>query len=50
LERRSTISLAAAELVSVVEVGDIDDALKVVGLCELGDDLVDLIADLFVAL
>jgi hypothetical protein len=42
--------LAAAELVSIVEVGDIDVALEVVGLGELGDDLVDLIADLFVAL
>ena len=34
----------------VVEVGDVDHALEVVGLGELGDDLVDLVADLLVAL
>ena len=42
--------LALAELVGVVEVGDVDHALEVVGLGELGDDLVDLVADLLVAL
>ena len=42
--------LALAELVRVVEVGDVDHALEVVGLGELGDDLVDLVADFLVAL
>ena len=42
--------LALAELVLIVEVGDVDDALQIVGLGELGDDLVDLVADLLVAL
>ena len=42
--------LALAELVGVVEVGDVDDALEIVGLGELADDLVDLVADLLVAL
>ncbi len=34
----------------VVEVGDIDHALEVVRLSELGDNLVHLLADLFIAL
>ena len=42
--------LALAQLVGVVEVGDVDHALEVVRLGELGDDLVDLVADLLVAL
>ena len=42
--------LALAELVRVVEVGDVDHALEIVGLGELGDDLVHLVADLLVAL
>ena len=42
--------LALAELVGVVEVGDVDHALEVVRLGELGDDLVDLVADFLVAL
>jgi len=42
--------LARAELAFVVEVGLVDDALEVVGLGESGDDLVDLVADLLVAL
>ena len=42
--------LALAELVLVVEIGLVDDALEIVGLGELGDDLVDLVADLLVAL
>jgi hypothetical protein len=41
--------LALAELVGVVEVGDVDHALEVVGLGEPGDDLVDPVADLLVA-
>ena len=42
--------LALAQLCRIVEVGLIDHALEVVGLGELGDDLVDLVADLLVAL
>ena len=42
--------LAVAELLLVVEVGQVDDLLQVVGLGELADDLVDLVADLLVAL
>jgi len=42
--------LAAPELVAVVEVGLVDDTLKVVGLGELADDLVDLVGDLLVAI
>ena len=42
--------LALAELLLVVEVGQVDDLLQIVGLGELADDLVDLVADLLVAL
>lgn len=42
--------LALAELFFVVEVGQVDDALETVGLGELGEDLVDLLADLLVPL
>jgi len=42
--------LAAAELVLVVEVGLVNDALKIVGLGQLADNRVDLVADLLVAL
>ena len=43
--------LALAELFLVVEVGDVDRALEaVVGVGQLADDLVDLVADLLVAL
>ena len=42
--------LARAELRGVVEVGLVDDALEVVGLGEIADDLVDPVADLLVAL
>ena len=42
--------LALAELLLVVEVGQVDDLLQVVGLGEPADDLVDLVADLLVAL
>ena len=42
--------LAGAEFAFVVEVGLIDDILEIVGLGELTDDLVDLVADLLVAL
>ena len=42
--------LALAELLLVVEVGQVDDASQVVGFGELGDDLVDPVADLLVAL
>ena len=42
--------LALAELLLVVEVGQVDDLLQVVGLGELADDLVDPVADLLVAL
>jgi len=42
--------LSAAELVLVVKIGLIDHALEVIRLGEPTDDLVDLIADLFVAL
>ena len=42
--------LARAELGSVVEVGLVDDPLEVVGLGEIGNDLVDPVADLLVAL
>lgn len=41
---------AASELVLVVEVGFVDDALEVVGLSQLADDLVDLVTDLLVTL
>ena len=41
---------AAAQLVRVVEVGDVDRTLEVVGLGQPGDDLVDLVADLLVPL
>jgi hypothetical protein len=41
--------LALAELLLVVEVGQVDDLLKVIGFGELGDDLVDPVADLLVA-
>jgi hypothetical protein len=49
LESRSCISLPA-QLALVVEVGLVDDALEVVGLGQPADDLVDLVADLLVAL
>ena len=42
--------LALAELLLVVEVGQVDDLLQIVGLGELADDLVDPVADLLVAL
>jgi hypothetical protein len=42
--------LALAELVVIVEIGDVDHALETVGLSEPGDDLVDPVADLLVAL
>ena len=42
--------LALAQLVGVVEVGHIDHALEVVRLRQAADDLVDLLADLLVAL
>ena len=42
--------LALAELLLVVEVGQVDDLLEIVGFGELADDLVDLVADLLVAL
>ena len=42
--------LARAELALVIEVGLVDDALEIVGLREEADDLVDLVADLLVAL
>ncbi len=41
---------AAAQLRLVVEVGDVDHALQVVGFRQPADDLVDLVADLRVAL
>ena len=41
---------AAAQLVRVVEIGDVDRTLEVVGLGQPGDDLVDLVADLLVPL
>ena len=41
---------ARAEFALVVEIGLIDDALEVVGLGEVADDLVDPVADLLVAL
>ncbi len=42
--------LAPPEFILVVEVGLVDDPLEAVRLCEIADDLVDLIADLLVAL
>src|SRR5690554_704736 len=42
--------LALAELVFVIEVGHVDHALEVVLFGQAGDDLVDLVADLLVAL
>ena len=42
--------LAPAQLALVVEVGLIDNALEIVGLGQLPDDRVDLVADLLVAL
>jgi hypothetical protein len=42
--------LAAPQLVLVVEIGLVDDPLEVVGLGQAADDLVDLVADLLVAL
>jgi len=42
--------LALAEFVGVVEVGYVNHALEVVGLGQLADDLVDLVANLLVAL
>jgi hypothetical protein len=42
--------LAAAQFFGVVEVGHVNDAAQVVFGGERGDDLVDLFADLFVAL
>ena len=48
LVRRSTISLPLPSLFGVVEVG-MSDSLEF-GLGELADDLVDLVADLLVAL
>ena len=42
--------LACSELALVVEISLVNDALEVIGLGELTDNLVDLIADLFVAL
>jgi hypothetical protein len=50
LESRSCISLPEPSLLLVVEVGLVDDALEVVGLGQPADDLVDLVADLLVAL
>ena len=48
-ESRSWHLLAGAELALVVEVRLVDDALEVVGLGELTDGYVDLLADLLVA-
>jgi len=42
--------LALAELLLVVEVSQVDDLLQAVGLGQPADDLVDLVADLLVAL
>ena len=42
--------LAAAQLGFVVEIGLVDDSLEVVGLGQSADDLVDLVANLLVAL
>ena len=42
--------LALAQLVGIVEVGHIDHAFEVVGLGKPGDDLVDFVADLFIAM
>ena len=42
--------LSSAELSLVVEVGHIDDTPETVGLGQLADDLVDLVADFLVAL
>ena len=42
--------LARAELALFVEVGLVNDALEIVGLGEPANDLVDLVADLLVAL
>ena len=41
---------AAAQLGFVIEIGLVDDTLEVVGLGEPGDDFVDLVANLLVAL
>src|SRR6266567_2542452 len=43
------LTLALAQLVSIVEVGHVDHAFEVVGLGKSGDDLVDLVADFFTA-
>ena len=50
LETVSCRSLPDAELGRVVEVGVVDDALQVVGLGELADRDVDLLADVGLAL
>ena len=42
--------LTRAEFALVVEIGLVDDALEVVRLGKFGNDLVDLVADLLVAL
>ncbi|OPZ49815.1 MAG: hypothetical protein BWY92_01251 [Firmicutes bacterium ADurb.BinA052] len=42
--------LAPAQLAVVVEVGLVDDPLEVVGFGQPGNDLVDLVADLLIAL
>ncbi len=42
--------LPLAELVGIVEVGHVNDALEIVGFGQPGDDLVDLVTDLLVAL
>jgi hypothetical protein len=42
--------LAFAELLLVVEVGQVNDVLQIVGLGKSADDLVDSIADLLIAL
>ncbi len=42
--------LAATELVVICKVGNVDDSAKVVGVGEAPNDLIDLVADLLVAL